>query len=46
MLKLDRFSCSQKIWLKQDPPVYMDMDYTPIPRHINRCIIVYNVKYS
>ena len=22
MLKLDRFSCSQKIWLKQDPPVY------------------------
>ena len=21
MLKLDRFSCSQKIWLKQDPPV-------------------------
>ena len=22
MLKLDRFSCSQKIWLKQDPPVF------------------------
>ena len=21
MLKLDRFSCSQKIWLKRDPPV-------------------------
>ena len=21
MLKPDRFSCSQKIWLKQDPPV-------------------------
>ena len=20
--KLDRFSCSQKIWLKQDPPIY------------------------
>ena len=22
MLKPDRFSCSQKIWLKQDPPVH------------------------
>ena len=21
MLKPDRFSCSQKIWLKQDPPI-------------------------
>ena len=23
MLKPDRFSCSQKIWLKQDPPVHL-----------------------
>ena len=23
MLKLDRFSCSQKLWLKRDPPVYI-----------------------
>ena len=23
MLKPDRFSCSQKIWLKWDPPVYI-----------------------
>ena len=31
MLKPDRFSCSQKIWLKQDPPV---SDYNIIFVHI------------
>ena len=27
MLKPDRFSCSQKIRLKRDPPVYTQMPY-------------------
>ena len=28
MLKLDRFSCSQKIWLKWDPPVMLKLKFT------------------
>ena len=30
MLKPDRFSYSQKIWLKQDPPVMIKVEHEPI----------------
>ena len=30
MLKPDRFSCSQKIWLKRDPPVDIDKTVKPV----------------
>ena len=37
MLKPDRFSCSQKIWLKRDPPLYVNMH---THTYIHTCIYV------
>ena len=34
MLKPDRFACSQKIRLKQDPPVLVNQIPTLLPQHI------------
>ena len=41
MLKLDRFSCSQKIWLKWDPPVYVIC----VCIYMYRCLPVYRLMY-
>ena len=44
MLKLDRFSCSQKIWLKRDPPVPSDL--SPAMHAHNICAAYIIILYS
>ena len=40
MLKPDRFSCSQKIQLKWDPPVHMNLIIFKVSAHVKNFLYV------